>query len=190
MSGVWGVIFQGMPCTQRQVFLKKGSFMCRKSIILTFLTMIITFVIVPMAFAEEQKIHISHVCKSPNENLNLLEKDPATWDKVMDGAWGQIMTTPEDPKDRSPFNGHNLLPWHSESCPDFSLISIESAVTDEFQDAHVEGDIEPGIIVGLKYTFKRFQLHCLHRSIISFFSNTPKNERHSGQSLALYFEVP
>lgn len=157
---------------------------------LTFLTMVITFVIGPMTFAEEIKIPISHVCKSPNKNLNLLEKDPATWDRVMDGAWGQIMTKPEDPKDRFPSNGHNLFSWHSESCPNFSLISIESAVTDEFQDAHAEGDIEPGIIVGLKFTFKRFQLHSLHRSIISLFSNTPKTERHSGQSLALYFEVP
>jgi hypothetical protein len=163
--------------------------MFRKSIMLTFLTMVITFVIEPMTFAEELKIPISHACKSPNNNLNLLEKHPATWDRFMDGAWSQIMTTAEDPNDRSPSNGHNLLSWHSESCLDFSLISIESAVTDEFQDVYVEGDIEPGIIVGLKYTFKRFQLHCLHRSIISFFSNTPK-ERHTGQSLALYFEVP
>ena len=163
--------------------------MCRKSIMLTFLIMVITFIIGPMTFAEELKIPMSNVCKSPNENLNLLEQGSVTWDRVMDGAWGQIMTTPGDPKDRSPFNGHNLLSWHSESCADFNLISIESTVADEFQDAHVEGNIEPGIIVGLKYTFKRFQLHCLHRSIISFFSNTPK-ERHSGQSLALYFDVP
>lgn len=164
--------------------------MCKKSIMLAFLTAVITFVIGPMTFAEEIKIPLSHIHGSPNKNLNLLEKDPATWDRVVDGAWGQIMTKPEDPKDRFPFNGHNLFSWHSESCPDLSLIFIESASTDEFQDVHVEGDIEPGIIIGLKYTFKRFQLQCLHRSIVSFFRNTPKNERHSGQALALYFEVP
>ena len=108
----------------------------------------------------------------------------------MDGAWDQIMTTPEDPKDKSPFHGNNLFSWHSESGPDLSLISIESGVTDEFQDAHIEGDIEPGIIVGLKFTFERFQLHCLHRSIFALFRNKPRTECHSGQSVVLYFEVP
>ena len=164
--------------------------MCRKSIMFTFLTMIIAFVIRPMTFAEGPKLPILYICKSQNVNLNLLEKDPATWDKTIDAAWWKITTAPVDPKDSSHFNVHSLLSCHSDSCPDSSLISIESAGTDEFQGIHVEGNVEPAIIVGLKFTFKRLQLHCLHKSLISFFSNTPKNERHGEQSFALYFEVP
>ena len=163
--------------------------MRRKSIIITFLTMIITFVIGPMAFAEGPKIPIFHISNSPNENL-ILEKDPATWDSVMDAAWWQQTIPSVDPRARSQFNIHDLLSCHFDSCPGSSLISIESASTDELQTVNVERDIEPGIIVGLKFTFKRFRLHYLHRSVISFFSDTPKNERHSGQSLAFYFEVP
>ena len=157
---------------------------------LPFLTMIIAFIISPMAFAEGPKIPILHICKSQNVNLNLLEKDPAAWDKAIDAAWWKITTAPVDPKDSSHSNVHSLLSCHSDSCPDPSLISNESTGIDRFQGVHVEGNIEPGIIVGLKFTFKRFQLHCLHKSLISFFINTPKNERHSVQSLAFYFEVP
>ena len=163
--------------------------MRRKPIMITFLTMIIIFIIGPMAFAEGPKIPIFHISKSPNENL-VLEKDPVTWESALDAAWWQQTIPSVGPKVKTQFNVHDLLSCHSDSCPGSSLISIESASTDELKTVDVERDIEPGIIVGLKFTFKRFRLHCLHRSIISFFSNTPKNERHNGQSLAFYFEVP
>ena len=140
----------------------------------------------PSSFAEGPNGVSSEISKSE-------KKDPAPWDTILSGEWGNL---------NSEFAAVKSISVSDESWKDDTNLYladpflknnptyVESAMADEFGDEPATGDIEPGIIVGLKYTFKRFKLHRFGKAVFSFFGNINKSSSERTRSVAFYFDVP
>ena len=149
----------------------------------------------PSAFAEGLDGVSGQVSESEKKDPALLEKDQAPWDTVVSGKWGDLASAPEfatvksiSESDESWKDDANL--YLADSFLENSLTYAESAVADEFVHEPATSHIEPGIIVGLKYTFKRFKLHRFKKAVFSFFGNINKSSSERTPSVAFYFDVP
>lgn len=160
-----------------------------------FFSIMLILIFESMVLAEGVKYTATQIHKPSDYNSYLFEKDPATWDTVIDDTWGHMTPQSENPKNNALTNNQDRVKGnalvHSTdlglenilSCPDTDAVyGLESIQNTE--------DLEPGIIVGLKYTFKRFKFHRFHKSIRSFFSHPKRAAPDKPPSVALYFEIP
>jgi len=146
----------------------------------------------PSAFAEGVDGVSSEISESEKKDPALLEKDPAPWDTVLSGTWGDLTSAPEFAAVKSISESNE--PWKDDTNLYLADPFLENnptyAVADEFGDELATSHIEPGIIVGLKYTFKRFKLHRFKKAVFSFFGNINKSSSERTRSVAFYFDVP
>jgi hypothetical protein len=160
-----------------------------------FFSIILILVFESMVFAEGAEYTTAQIHKLSDYNSYQFEKVPATWDTVIEDAWGHMTPLSENlknnPSTNNPYRVKENVLAHSTdlelenilSCPDTDAVyGFESVQNTE--------DLEPGIVVGLKYTFKRFNFHRFHKSIRAFFSHPKRPVPDRPPSVALYFEIP
>lgn len=95
--------------------------------------------------------------KSNVGHLNLLEKDPGTWEPVEDGAWGKMTYSRSGPEFEFVFNGHALEPgavycliYYPDPWPGNGLICLGCATANGGGNVHIAGSADTGDLDGAK----------------------------------------
>jgi hypothetical protein len=85
--------------------------------------------------------------KGKAEHLYLLQKDPADWTIVENGAWGKLTYLAGSGK--FIFNGHNLTPgadyaliYYPDPWPGMNLAVFGNSTSDEYGDVHIAGTFD------------------------------------------------
>lgn len=172
--------------------------MWKKFSMLMFLCLAVVSILKPMVFADGHKNPTSQI-RSSHRGDSKLEREPVTWDNVINGAWGDVTTGLKDPKINPIFSNYDFMPREDYLFIDStdlwlfdSLNSVKPDVGDEFGSVNLD-DVEgmgTGIVIGIKYFFKRFQMDRFRRSILSFISNSNKTATGKAPAVAFYIDVP
>ena len=88
--------------------------------------------------------------KSNIAHLYLYQKDPTTWEKIEDGAWGKLTYNPAGSKFKFIFNGHRLKPnveysliYYANPWPgNHPGALLDSGVSNDEGDLHLGGSVE------------------------------------------------
>jgi hypothetical protein len=151
-----------------------------------------------MVFADGHKNPTSQFQSSHNSDSKL-EREPVTWDNVINGAWGDVTPGQKIQKIDPIFGDYGFTPWEHylfiESTDLWRFDSLNSPkpdVGDEFGSVNFDDveSIDTGIVIGIKYFFKRFQMDRFRRSILSFISNSNKTPPGKAPAVAFYIDVP
>ena len=171
--------------------------MYKKLSIVMFLSLLVVLNLKPMVFADGHKSPTSQIRSSSGAD-HIIEREPVTWDTVINGPWGDVTPGPKDPKVNPIFGDYGFMPREEYlfiESPDLwrfdSHNSIEPDVCDEFGSFNLDDEgVDTGIVIGIKYFFKRFQMDRFQRSILSFISNSNKPDPGSAPAVALYIDIP
>ena len=86
--------------------------------------------------------------KSTTAHLYLFEKDPTTWNIVVDGAWGKMKYNTQGTEFSFVFNGHNLeagyeytLIYYPDPWPGTGLICLGSGTVNEGGNVHIANSL-------------------------------------------------
>ncbi|UCF84827.1 MAG: hypothetical protein JSV50_04135 [Desulfobacteraceae bacterium] len=170
--------------------------MYKKFYMFMFLNLIVVLILKPMVCADGRKNPTSQIRTSPRGNY-VFEWEPVTWDNIMNGVWGDVTHGIKDPEASPVFDDYGLVPGEEHIVIDSTdpwsfdnLTSLEPAVADEFGNVSPDEGADPGIVIGIKYLFKRFQFDRFRRSILSFISNSNKTASGTPSEVAFYVDVP
>jgi hypothetical protein len=186
---------QGGEESKDEGLTKKGGSMHRQFIRIASLSLILLFIFQCIALADGAKSTVTHVDRPLGCNPFLFEKDPTNWNRVMDEAWGQMAPLSENQRNATVTRNKTVLKenaWIYSSYPELE-ITLSRPETDGVQGCKIlqkADDPQPSIIVGLKYTFKKFRLHRFHRSIRSFLTDSARAVPDRSPSVAFFFEIP
>ena len=171
--------------------------MYKKFSMFMFLSLTVVSILKPMVFAEGHKSPTSQI-RSSHKGDSKLEREPVTWDNVINGAWGDVTPGLKDPKINPIFDDYGFMSWEEYLFIDSndlwrfdSLSSLKPDVDDEFGSVNLDDEgMDTGIVIGIKYFFKRFQMDRFRRSILSFISNSNKTAPGKAPAVAFYIDVP
>jgi hypothetical protein len=171
--------------------------MYKKFGLFMFLSILVDLILITVVFADGQKSLTSQIRSSPRGDSKL-EREPVTWDNVINGSWGDVTPGLKDPKVSPVFNDHGAVLGEeyifieSNDLWQFdSLKSLEPDMGDEFGSVNLDAEgMEKGIVIGIKYFFKRFQIDRFRRSILSVISNSNKTAPGKAPAVAFYIDVP
>ena len=172
--------------------------MYKKFSMFMFLSLIVVSILKPMVFADGHKSPTSQI-RSSHRGDSKLEREPVTWDNVINGAWGDVTPGLKDPKVNPIFSDYGFMSWEEYPFIDStdlwrfdSLSSLNPDVDDEFGSFNHDDEegMDTGIVIGIKYFFKRFQMDRFRRSILSFISNSNKTAPGEAPAVAFYIDVP
>lgn len=170
--------------------------MYKKLCMFMFFNLIVVLILKPMVCADGHKSPASQIRTSPRGDY-VFEWQSATWDNFINMAWGDVTHGIKDPEASPVFNDYGLVtgeeykvidstdPW----CFDH-LNSLEPAVADESGNVFPDEGADTGIVIGIKYLFKRFQFDRFRRSILSFIGNSNKTGTETPSAVAFYVDVP
>lgn len=171
-------------------------FSYKKFCMFMFLNLIVVLILRPLLFADGRNSPNSQIHTSSRGDY-VFEREPVTWDNIMDGVWGDVIPGLKDPEISPVFGDQGLVPWEEYIAIDYTdpwqfkcLISLEPAIDNEFGGDYPDEGADTGIVVGLKYLFKRFKFEHFRRSILSFIINSNKTASGTSAEVAFYVDVP
>ena len=164
----------------------------------TFLGIIGLCLLQPEVFAEDPKNPSKQTAINYVGDLCLFAREPACWDAVINVPWGEMKTFSQDPKISSFSCNYRFMPGDdaytyinlSDPYGFDNMTAMAPIMVDEFEDLNDEGDMDTGIVVGVKYFFKCFQFDRFKSSILSFFRRSKKTDDGTPPAVAFYFDVP
>ena len=173
-----------------------GKVMYKKFYMFMFLNLIVVLILKPMVCADGGKSPTSQIRTSHKGNY-AFEREPVTWDNIMNGAWGDVTPGLRDPKTSPVFDDYGLVPGEeyividqTEPWSFSNFTAQEPVVADDFGNVSPDESADTGIVIGIKYFFKRFQFDRFQRSILSFISNSNKTASGTPSEVAFYVDVP
>lgn len=148
------------------------------------------------AFAGELDGAPENMGRSCQKNFCFVQRELVSWGVVANGPSGETASQPGVSMSSSNLNGHDVLSGEYGTAPLSNAWThnwsshLESAVTNEVGGVDSEGSVDPSIVFGLKYSFKRFQLNRFRKSILSFMSDANNANPGRGKAVELYVDIP
>jgi len=125
--------------------------MSRKVILILVMGLFIAIGASPTVLAQNAKEAKEKYSSSPKVkyyigHVYLFQKDPVTWERVPEGAWGKMQHKLWYDKFYFVFNGHGLIPhesytliYYPDPWPGIGLISLGTSVANEGGNVHIRG---------------------------------------------------
>lgn len=149
-----------------------------------------------MAFAGEPKVIIRNGAFIDNlRQGHLFEKIPAALDIVVDETWGRIAAIIWEPRLRLPYYGLYQEPQAGSQLPGYSDVWSYYGEDyliynnhDEVGYEQTDDDMELGIVVGMRFSFKQFDFNSFRKCMRD---RLERREAGKGMpSLVFYFDIP
>lgn len=122
-------------------------------------------------FAEGPESPLSQMCLASISDIPRFDGKSVSWNDVINGE-GNSLFYPRDP-------------WRPDA-----IAGSASSDADKFDDFNSDDGLAIGVVVGLKYFFKSFQLNRLKKSFLSSINNSRETCQASDRSLEFFFDLP
>jgi len=147
-------------------------------------------------FAGEQETMPENTGEACGRDTRFFQRELIVWGVVAEGASRrEFAAAPEIRANNSSLNAHEVLLWDYGPIDDRSnggnknrFVNLNSLITNEVEDLDSVESVEPSIVFGVNYAFKRFRLNHFYHSILYFISDDADPGREN--AVAFYVDIP